>query len=215
MSVIAFVQKLNTKSGTNRNGRPYTLYSMKLADKDGNELPGWYNCGFEAPPCKEGDYVKLESTPKGSNFDVVKGSVQVSKNPPARVQPQRQRSSGGSAAPASNKDYGQTQKNIHYQNSRTAAIEVVGLLLEHDALPMSTAKGKAGAAARFDEIVASVNKLTVQYFNDLETFRLFETVADAGEVDTSGDGELPDTEEEESFDDDGFEDGGFEDDGFE
>lgn len=214
MSVVAFVKKLNSKSGTNRNGKPYTLSSIKLADKDGNELPGWYQFGFDKPACKEGDYVKLEATPKGNNFEIVKGSVQVSKNPPAAPQAVSQSQPSASSAPQS-KDYGQTQKNIHYQNSRTAAIEVVGLLLEHDALPLSSAKSKAGQTSRFDEIVASVNKLTVQYFNDLETFRLFDTVSDAGEVDTSGDGELPDTEEADDFEDDGFESGEFDDDGFE
>lgn len=201
MSTIGFVKKINSKSGTNRNGKPYTLSSMKLSDKDGQELPGWYQLGFDKPPCKEGDYVKLEATPKGNNWEVVKGSVKVSKNPPAAPRQERQEAgpSGGSS-----KDYGQTQKNIHYQNSRTAAIEVVGLLLEHDALPMSAAKGKAGQTARFDEILASVNKITVQYFNDLESFRLFETVADGGVVDTSGDGDLPDADEEPE-EEDGFE----------
>lgn len=201
MSTIGFVKKINSKSGTAKTGKPYTLSSMKLSDKDGNELPGWYQFGFDAPTCKEGDYVKLEATPKGNNWEIVKGSVKVSKNPPAAPRQERQEAgaSGGSS-----KDYGQTQKNIHYQNSRTAAIEVVGLLLDNDALPMSAAKSKAGQAARFDEIIASVNKLTVQYFNDLESFRLFDTVADAGVVDTSGDGDLPDADEEPE-EEDGFE----------
>lgn len=215
MSTIGFVQKINSKSGTNRNGKPYTLSSMKLSDKDGNELPGWYQFGFEKPSCKEGDYVKLEATPKGNNWEIVKGSVKVSKNPPAAPRKERQEAgaSGGS------KDYGQTQKNIHYQNSRTAAIEVIGLLLENDALPMSAAKSKAGQSARFDEILSSVNKLTVQYFNDLETFRLFDTVADAGVVSTAGDGELPDAGEEPEAEDEFESDIPFEDeeddDGFE
>lgn len=201
MSTIAFVQKVNTKSGTNRNGNPYTLFSLKLADKDGNELPGWYQCGFDRPVCKEGDYVKLDATPKGNNFDVVKGSIKVSKNPPAApVQ-----AASSSPATGGAKSGGRTQQNIHYQNSRTAAIELVGLLIDNKALPLVKADSKAGVTARYDVILDSVNKLTVQLFNDLETFRLFDTVVDGGEVSTEGDGELPDSEETEEqvdFDDD-------------
>ena len=119
MSTVAFVKKLNSKSGTNRNGNPYTLYSLKLQSKDGDELPGWYQCGFDKPVCKEGDYVKLEATPKGNNFDVTKGSIKVSKNPPAAPKaPEREQSGGGG------RGNGQTQKNIHYQNSRTATIKI-------------------------------------------------------------------------------------------
>lgn len=202
MSTVAFVQKVNSKSGTNRNGNPYTLYSLKLSDKDGNELPGWYQCGFDRPPCKEGDYVKLEATPKGNNFDVVKGSIKVSKNPPAAPTP---RSSSPSGASGTSKGGGRTQQNIHYQNSRTAAIGVVELLIDNKALPLVKADSKAGAESRYEVIVGAVNKLTVQFFNDLETLRLLETVSDAGEIDTSGDGELPDaeefTDEEVPFDD--------------
>lgn len=208
MSTIGFVKKLNTKSGTGRNGKPYTLYSMKLADKDGNELPGWFQCGFEKPPCKEGDYIKLSANPNGNNFDVVKGSIQVSKNSPAApasVAPSAPQSGGAGGG-------GQTQKNIHYQNSRTAAIELVGLLIENDAIALPAAKNKASASSRFDIITAAVDKLTVRFFNDLESFRLFDTVADAGEAAAEVEEELPDADEfddEIPFgneeDDDGFE----------
>lgn len=221
MSTVAFVQKINSKSGTGRNGKPYTLWSMKLSDKEGNELPGWYNCGFNAPNCKEGDYIKLEATPKGQNFDVNIASIQTSKNPPARAK---------SAAPAANSggarattktselfgDIGgyNTEDDIRrmsYSAARSDAIKVVGLLLENKGLPMSSATGKAGTAARYDEIISMVDKLTVAMFYDAATGRKLETVQDVGITEVEGDGDLPDTEPEDDFDDDGF-DSGFEDD---
>jgi len=43
---------------------------------------------------------------------------------------------------------------------------------------MSVAESKPGVAKRFDEILAAVDKLTVQYFNDTMTLRRLQTVAD-------------------------------------
>ena len=75
---------------------------------------------------------------------------------------------------------------------------MVAVLLEHNGLPISGAKSKAGEAQRYEEITEAVDKLTVQYFNDLESFRLFDRVADAGDIDTGADGALPDDEVEET-----------------
>lgn len=209
MSTVAFVEKVNSKSGTGRNGKPYTLYSMKLSDKEGNELPGWYQCGFSAPPCKEGDYVKLEATPKGNNFDVVDGTIKVSKNPPAK--PAKKGNSGpggggGRAAPAPKTSdlFGEiggynTEDDIRrmsYSAAREAAIKVTEMLLEHDGLKLVKADSKAGAASRFEVITETVDKLTVEYFYDAASGRKLETVADSGKVDTSADDELPETEED-------------------
>ena len=95
------------------------------------------------------------------------------------------------------RDIEETEPRIRYQNARSAAIDVIGLLLQHDALPASAAKTKAGQAKRFDEITAAVDKLTVQYFTDTGTLRLLETVAD-GRIEGAAPAPLPpDTEQEE------------------
>ncbi len=217
MSVIAFVEKLNTKAGIGKNGNPYKLYSLKLQDKDGNLLPGYYQCNFDHPGCKDGDYVKLEANPKGDNWEVVKGSVKVSKNPPAKPAspsgtPNANKGGGGgySAPKAKTSDlFGEiggynTEDDIRrmsYSAARTTAVEVVGLLLANDAIKLVKADTKAGAASRFDLITAAVDKLTVEYFYDSATGRKLESVADTGNPDTSGDGALPDTEEEFEEDD--------------
>ena len=205
--VVGFVAKLNSKSGTGRNGRPYTLHSLKLSDKEGNELDGWFSCGFNAPPCKEGDYIQLEFTPNAKrpgNFDVVDGSVRVSKNPPAA--PKKAQSSGGKGGYSGGGFSPEKDARISWQACRNAAIETVKVMLEAKAIKLVAADTKAGAASRFDLIAESIDKLTVEFFRDIhpegfeEELRVLRTVSDAGTVSTAGDGELPDSDE------DGFED---------
>lgn len=198
-----FIKKMVTREGSGKRG-PWALDNILVADAGGEEL-GWFGLGFRndvsvAPKCVEGDYLRFEWEPDGQYKNVVKGSARKVKDAP------EQQATPTSTAPAAavTSAVGSTQQNIHYQNSRTAAIELVGLLLEHKALPMTGATTKAGTAARFEEITAAVDKQTVQFYNDLETFRLFETVADAGEIDTGADGQLPDDEGEEVGED--FED---------
>ena len=191
-----FVTKIFTKSGNSARGK-WVADSFKIADAEGNEDSYFYQMGFrekgklDVPPAfVEGDFIRFEYDDKDDSARTYKPGTGVKvKNAPERAAPAQ------SAAPAPGTG-GNTQQNIHYQNSRTAAIETVGLLLNNNALPITGAKTKAGEAARYDEIVAAVNKLTVQFFNDLESFRLFETVSDAGVVDTSADEELPDAEPE-------------------
>ena len=217
---IGFVEKLNTKSGQSARG-PWTLYSLRLQDKSGEMLPGWYSCGFTAPACKEGDYVKLDATAKGDNWEVVDGSIKVSKNPPAKpAAPQggggaRKGSYGGGAKTTTSALFGDiggynTEDDIRrmsYSAARSTAVDVVALLLEAGAIPLVKATAKAGKAKNFDLVTAAVDKLTVEYFFDAASGRKLETVADT-EVDTAGDGELPDTEEDDFEDEvDGFEDG--------
>lgn len=200
MSYIGFISKINSVTKNKKSGNgTFTLHSLRIVDKDGNDIDGWFNNGFDPIEAKQGDYVKFEATPsqygKGhNNFDIVKGSLKVSKNPPAAPAAATEsgptRSGGGG---------GSQSKNIHYQNSRTAALGAVGLLLEHGGLALPATQSKAGAANRYDLIVGAIDKLTVKYFNDLESFRLLETVADTFEFPT-GDGDLPDSEPD-AFDD--------------
>jgi len=197
-----FVVKLFTKSGNSARGK-WVADSFKIQDKDGNEDPFFYQMGFrdkgklDTPPAfAEGDYLRFEYDDKDDSARTYKKGtgVKVKSHPEAPE-------SAPAASQGSASATGSTQQNIHYQNSRTAAIQLVEVLLSHGALPISGAKSKAGEAQRFEEVTAAVNKLTVQFFNDLESFRLFETVADAGKVDTGADGGLPDDEVDEDVPD--------------
>ena len=223
MSLTAFVAKLSTKSGQSGRG-PWTAYSMKLQNKDGTELPGWYQCGFSAPPCKEGDYIKLEATAKGSNWTVTEGSIRVSKNPPAAPPPAKGGNasgsySGGKGATVKKSDlFGEiggynTEDDIRrmsYSAARSDAIKVAGLLAEKGFIPFVKADAKAGKAKNFDLLVATIDKLTVEFFFDAATGRKLETVADPV-APVKEEEPLPDVPENEAGLEDGFDDS-FEDD---
>ena len=190
-----FVSKIFTKSGNSKRGK-WVADSFKIADEEGNEDPYFYQMGFrdkgqlDVPPkFKEGDYIVFDYDDKDDSARTyLAGTGKIKKN---KVKPEAPKSQGAPAAGS-----GSTQQNIHYQNSRTAAIELVALLLDKDALPITGAKTAAGKAARFEEITQTVDQQTVKFFNDLESFRLFETVQDVGIVDTSADGDLPDEPED-------------------
>lgn len=184
-----FVGKINTKTGTGRRG-PWTLYSTKLQDERGEDSSDWLSFGFDKPNVSEGDYVKVTVEQDANGRDKVT-EVKKLKNPPARAAARYSgTTSSDSASGGTTK-----QSSIHYQNSRTAAIEVVKLLVEQDALGDLPKTGtKPAQAKRFAIITAAIDKLTIQYFNDLETMRLTETVADAGALDTKPDADLPDSE---------------------
>ena len=208
-----FVLVVNTKSGRGARG-PWTLYSTKLEDENGNEGP-WVSLGFEDPGIKKDDYVTIEFTrdDKG-RVNAVKGGVNKPKNPPARAGARvsggevRDQASGNNAGNGgTDGSDGETgankQTQIVMQHSQEMAIRLVSVLLANEALPMSGAKTKAAEAKRFEEITAAVDKLTVQLYNDVVTGRLLDVVADAGadRVSTKSDGPIPAADEpRESYD---------------
>lgn len=188
-----FFTKLNEKHGGSGR-KAWTLYSTKLQDENGKETD-WISFGFDKPSLKEGDYVKITTEKDDKGYEKV-SEVKKLKNPPARAEKVEKAAKAGTSVEAQDK-----QTSIHYQNSRTAAIAAVQLLVAHDALALPKAATKTGEAKRYAIIVAAIDKLTVQYFNDLETMRLLETVADAGVKDTKPDAPLPSEEKDEEEDD--------------
>jgi hypothetical protein len=225
--ITGFVAKVNVKKGTSRKGKPYTLYSMRITDKSGEEIDSWFQCAFDKPECQEGDYVQLEvDTRDDGNYDVKVPSIKVAKNPPANPGAKKS-TGGGTSAPSRSKDsdlFGEiggynTEDDIRrmsYTAARSHAIEVAGLLLANGGLKLVKADTKAGFAARFDLITETVDKLTVEYFYDAAGGRKLETVSDSFEAAPEGDGPLPDTEDEgfdegEDPDDEFAQDGDFDD----
>ena len=59
---------------------------------------------------------------------------------------------------------------------------MVGKLLDHKALKVSEAQGAAGVAKRYEQVIASVDKLATKYFYDLATGRQLETHEDEGTI---------------------------------
>lgn len=197
-----FVNKLTTKSGVGKRG-PWTLYSFILELEDGSESP-WVSFGFEKPPFAEGEFISFETDEKDNRHNYKKGSGSKPANPPQRAKART--SNGGAVAngntagaktgtgaqgtTASSAASADRQTSIVMQHSQEMAISAVGVLLAHNALPMSGAASKAGEAKRFSEITAMMDKLTVKFYNDAATGRLLDTVADAV-IDTAPDAPLP------------------------
>jgi hypothetical protein len=184
-----FVAKISEKTGTGRRG-PWTLYSGKIEKEDGTEYDDWVSFGFDKPNVKQGDYVKITTEKDSKGYEKVQHVEQL-KNAPAKASP------GGGAAVASanvGAPTGRRQESIEYQSSRKDAIQMLECLIQMDALPITSAKTKAGEAKRYEELMDLVDKLTVRYYNDVSTLRIFDTVADEG-VSTDEVAQLPETDE--------------------
>jgi hypothetical protein len=200
-----FIAKINEKSGRGRRG-PWTVYSIKLENDDGTEIDGWISAGFDKPSVKEGDYVKITAQENNEGY-LNATEIKPLKNAPQRASKGSKNANRGTAGAGP----GNTQQSIHYQNSRTTAVNVIQLLLENSALPLIASKGKAADAKRYDEIMALIDKLTVRFYNDVETLRILDSVVDEG-TPPEADGQLPndsdaedddDSDEEEESDDEG------------
>lgn len=197
MQLEGVVSRINSRSGNGRKGK-WTLYSFLLAVADGTEK--WVTFGFDkAPPFKEGDRVNIGVNEDDKGYlTYIEGTGRIIAPKPAeKVQP----SNGGSGdKPATAQTGGVSsqsntgadrQSQIVAQHSQEMAIAMVGLLLQHDGLPVSGAKTKAGEAKRFEEIVAAVDKFTIKFHNDVVTGRLHTTVADMGIVSVTADDAIP------------------------
>lgn len=199
--VEGFVARLETKNGGggNTGKRAWTLYSARVELVSGEEYPEWVGFGFDPPPFKEGDYIRVEVEKVNGRMQYIKGSGSQPKNPPARKAKEVATPAGNKASSVEGFNR-QTNpidaERMTYASSRGDAIAVVTLLLANKALPIGKADTAAGTAARFEEITKAIDKLTVQYARDALTQRLFATVVDAGEqeADTKADGPIPPVE---------------------
>lgn len=180
---VGYVKKTAQKEGTGKRGK-WVLRSFIIEHDDGTES-GWLSGGFDALPFAEGSYVSVETvqTDRGQNY--VPGSLKIL-SPPSKPLTERAAppaSAPSQGAPAKTGSYVDRNDSIVYQSSRKDALAMIGLLLEHDALPLAAAGAKANTAKRFDEIKAYVDKFTIEFFNDVQTGRLLISVVDAGQID--------------------------------
>ena len=206
-----FVSKKNSKSGQGARG-PWTAWSIRIETKEGDEIQKWFRFGFKEPQLKEGDYVRFTCKEVKEQFATVDpDTLRISKNPPARAE--KKQSSGGSKSGGGG-GYNSPEQRADraYHSARGSAIEVVDVLLRHDALPVSKAKTKAGEAKRYEEVMAFVDKITVKYFRDEfpefeGDFRILTGVADEGVSSPPKSGHLPDDADGDDDDNSGFEGG--------
>ena len=195
IDIVGYVQNISSKQGVSKQGKPYTVFNVIVIGKDGQDTRiGW---GFDAPAFQEGVWIKTQAEQNG-NYLNYKGAPVETAAGPAPTATQNAATAAGSTA-SSGID---RNASIVYQSSRKDAIALVAVLQESDALPISAAKSKAAEATRYQQVLDIVNKLTVQFVKDVETMRLLESVADAGDVEVAARGELPAEEPEEEQQDD-------------
>lgn len=175
MNLTGYIVKVGTKTGTGKKG-PWTLYSFRVAKADGTEFPDWISGGFSPLPFAEGDYVTFDA-----DQVTIKGKQQWNLLPDTakKVEAPKKEVSAGGAVSATTGGRERTQQQINWQSSRNAALELTKLLLQYDGLPLP-AKAKRTEASVYEIIHATVDKLTVEYWNDTESLRKLETVQDAG-----------------------------------
>lgn len=192
--VVAQVTEIVPRTGVSKKtGKPYTAYTVRATGRDGQGLSiGW---GFNAPSFAPGDWIKTVVEVNGQYLNYKGAPVETRQG--ELTQTQQTVAAGPSAAPGTDR-----QHSIVYQSSRKDAIAFVLGLLQFDAVPISSAGGKAGQAKRFEQSLELVRKVTVEFFHDVETLRLLDTVADGGDIDLStARGELPEEDVVEDDDD--------------
>lgn len=199
---VGYVNEITTRNGTSKQGKPYTAYNVRFTTKEGEQKTvGW---GFNPPAFQEGVWVKTTVEQNGQYLNYKGAPVEAAPGPAPAAQSTTQDAPAGGGGKG-----GVVQQQIIYQNSRTAAIQFVLGMLDRDSLPVSGAKGKAGESKRYEQALDFVRKVTVEFYHDVDTLRLLESVADAGDVEVAARGELPEEveppsvpETEEDFDDD-------------
>lgn len=199
VDIIGDVVKIAKREGQGARG-PWTAYNVLLAEK-GKET--WVSFGFELPGFGPGDRIKTSGFLKDGKY------LTYTKGAEVKVKAGGANKQANASENSSSGGYQDRNASIVYQSSRKDAIALVEILLANDSLPVSGAKSKTGEAKRFDEILAFVDKLTVQFYNDVDTLRKLETVEDAGAVEKDDEypvpGDVPETdfedeEEEEEVD---------------
>lgn len=200
--MIGKIIKINGRSVQTKRG-PSTVYSMILQQENGQES-GWIGLGFTAPTVQEGQWVDVEVYKNKGGYDTV-DVINVIENRTPKAAAQAAAANAG-AGTAVRKPFIDRNDSIVYQSSRKDALSLVEVLISQGALPISSAKTAAGTAKRYDEIRALVDKLTVQYYFDVQTLRVLEQVEDAGEIEDDS-GSLP-SEDDDSSEGDGAEDWG-------
>lgn len=162
--INGYLTDTDSKSGPGKRG-PWTVYKGQINGK-------WYSLGFDRPSVAKGDYVTA-TVEKDGDYEKLTNVKKADAEP--AVSPKTDTLNTGPVV-----QYRDRNDSIVYQSSRKDAIAILGLLISQDALPISAAKTAAGKAKRYEELLALVDKITVQFFYDVNTLRNLERVQDAG-----------------------------------
>lgn len=157
------VARTTAKDWAGKKGN-VVLYSFQLAGDQ-----SWYRCGTTRPNFAEGDSITFDYTDDGRNRTLVENSVVKSAPTQAQVAP-------AVRAPAAKENWDAraaywdskekreievVEPRITLSASRTAAIAVIGLALQHDAIVF----GNANKGARLGIILDAVDEVTKRYYD--------------------------------------------------
>lgn len=203
-----FVVKIFTSESKPGAKRSWTAYSIKLMGEDGNELEPYFQLGFDKPSFAEGDFIQVEAERvsesahrlvEGGDHKIIAAEHAPSKpeaNKPAKGQSNASGGGGKNGYWEAKEVYDRevVSPRITFSGSQARALELLKVLFEADALPITKTAGKANKAKRFEEIMAVYDKLTTRLYHDAYTQRVLEYVQDET-VHSAGDGDLPDQDE--------------------
>ena len=175
-TVTGTVTRTNSREFNGRKG-PFTMYSFQTDQDD-----DWIGCGTKQPPFNEGDNITFawEFNNKGYKT-LVDGSVVKLQQAAA---PSAGKPAGGRV---SRDDYWRNKEardieivepRITLSASRTAAIQVIGLALQHDAIVF----GNAAKGAKLGIILDAIDEVTGRYYQQ-SMGDIIEDMADAAEAD--------------------------------
>lgn len=163
MKITGTISNTSAKDWSGRNGT-VVLYSFQL--DNGRE---WYRCGTTKPPFGKGDTVAFEYTDQNGARTLVDGTMtrteqaQVQKAPPVAKAGKVQENWDARAAYWDAKEKREievVEPRITLSASRTAAIGVIGLALQHDAIVF----GNASKGARLGIILDAIDEVTARYY---------------------------------------------------
>lgn len=162
MKITGTISNTSAKDWSGRNGT-VVLYSFQL--DNGRE---WYRCGTTKPPFGKGDTVAFEYTEQNGARSVVEGTMtrteqQTVARAPAPKAGKVQENWDARAAYWDAKEKREievVEPRITLSASRTAAIGVIGLALQHDAIVF----GNASKGARLGIILDAIDEVTARYY---------------------------------------------------
>lgn len=211
MQLQGFIRNTGTRSGKGKRPpyRVWTSYNAELHQDDGQKIA--ISFGFDRPEVGEGDYVKLDAYDKNGFLEVDQSTIErldapkqstpapaaVAQSGEVNTAPAAAGSAGDSSAGNyAVRDYNlktnpEDARRITFAAASDRAVKIVALLLAHDALPHSKAKGKGGEAQRYQELMAAIDKVAVKLFHDAISLRTLDVVADEGVISVKPSSDLP------------------------
>lgn len=166
--VTGVVKQIKEKSGTSRNNKPYTVYSIGVDHGDGNLT--WYGAGFDKPNVREESVISFEAGKNSKGYDTVDVSTIELDKQASGAQGQTQ----SNAAPANSQPFGaDRQRSITLQTATKIAAHVADSLVANKLMPLPPANSKDKKETAMEAYISMVEQLAARFqghFSDPAAF---------------------------------------------